>query len=275
MQFKRTLGNCLGQGTMEYILILVIVVALILSLTAQFYQPLQAFINTSMGGYVSCLLESGQLPALGNQEDVGDEACIPPKLEKVAYNPKEGSSEAGGGTDENAARAKARQNSRTSGGSTGGSGTGSSRGQSFGSSGTPRRAGSSEGGTAGPKVVEISIGSTPEGGFRRSSSGGSSQLQNASATKPVIVYGLTSEERQKVEKEKGSATRVIAGDGAGEAKPKKFLMKTSKQDGSTKDLQVEAWSIGDYLRIFLICAIVVVLLLLIGGQIARLSKESD
>ncbi len=52
-----------GQALVEYILLLVITLILVFSLSAQFIQPLAKFYKNYIGDYISCLLETGELPS--------------------------------------------------------------------------------------------------------------------------------------------------------------------------------------------------------------------
>lgn len=59
--------NNRGQAVIEYILLLVIVVSLVLGLRGVF-GAMNTFMSDMIGGYVSCLMEYGELPALGVEE---------------------------------------------------------------------------------------------------------------------------------------------------------------------------------------------------------------
>lgn len=59
-----SVDNHRGQAVIEYILLLVIVVSLILGMRGVF-SSMNSFMSDMIGGYVSCLMEYGELPAFG------------------------------------------------------------------------------------------------------------------------------------------------------------------------------------------------------------------
>ena len=76
----------------------------------------------------------------------------------------------------------------------------------------------------------------------------------------------------KIEEEKKGAARLIASDLPGKPS-KKVLLKPSTSADVIKDEKVEEWNLGDYFRFLLIAAIIILLIAVIGGQAAKLSKS--
>lgn len=66
-QSTSLIGNTRGQAVIEYILLLVIVVSLVLGMRGVF-SSMNNFMSDIVGGYVSCLMEYGELPSLGVEE---------------------------------------------------------------------------------------------------------------------------------------------------------------------------------------------------------------
>ena len=62
---KSVLKNQKGQGTTEYILILVVVVAIALGMIYQFNDAFRNWMDGYFGEYLACLIETGELPAIG------------------------------------------------------------------------------------------------------------------------------------------------------------------------------------------------------------------
>ena len=60
--------NSAGQAALEYILILVISVAVIMGLVARLNNSFKVYFDSYMGQYLTCLLETGELPTLGAQD---------------------------------------------------------------------------------------------------------------------------------------------------------------------------------------------------------------
>ena len=59
-----------GQGIVEYILVLIVTLALILGLLWQFSDAFRAWANNYFGEYLACLLETGELPSVGGMGGV-------------------------------------------------------------------------------------------------------------------------------------------------------------------------------------------------------------
>jgi len=59
------MSNERGQALAEYILMLTVSVALILGLMFEFNTAFQSWANNYFGDYLTCLLETGELPSIG------------------------------------------------------------------------------------------------------------------------------------------------------------------------------------------------------------------
>ncbi len=256
---------------MEYILLLVITVAIILSLTNQFFRPFGQFVNNYMGDYISCLLETGEFPSTGNSSNQS-ECDFKFKPATLA----EGRSPIGGSgsnpNDPQNESSKDKNGSKDNSAASGQAGYAGSAGQSASNlNGPPPRAQNSE--RAGStKVVEISIGTTEEGGFNKAGGGRAYDSQGNSRAKGVITYGMNSAAQKKEEEEKKVASRVVASDLPG-TKPKKMLLKPPSKADVIAEEKAENWNLGDYFRYVLIAAIIILLIAVIGGQAARLTKS--
>lgn len=64
-----------GQAATEYLLILVVSAGIILGVVYQFNTAFQSFAKNYFGEYLSCLLETGELPALGDNEGTFKDGC--------------------------------------------------------------------------------------------------------------------------------------------------------------------------------------------------------
>jgi hypothetical protein len=264
-----------GQATLEYVLLLIITVSLLLSLTAQFFRPMGDFINDYMGSYVSCLLESGELPSMGaSSQSASAESC---DYSHDRFNIAEGRRPNGQGSSgsdpSKASTDKSRTKSENSGSSSGGGGYAGSNSQSSRGSNGYSSHRNGEVGATDPKVVEISIANTEEAGFNKRGSGHAyDSISGSGAAQPTITYNLSEEEQKKQEAIKKQPTRVIASD-LPERSPKKMIITPPPVAKSATDLQMNDWGLGDYFRFILIAAIIIVIIALIGGQAARLSKS--
>lgn len=69
-----------GQATLEYIMLFTVVIFIAGGLMFQFNDAFKNFVNNYFGAYLSCLLESGELPSLGwepngSNDANGDDSC--------------------------------------------------------------------------------------------------------------------------------------------------------------------------------------------------------
>lgn len=265
-----------GQATVEYVLTLIVTITLLLMVTAQIFRPLQTFLKDYMGTYVECLLETGELPALGGETAgvLADEGCRAVFSDgKYAGGGAGGSGADGAGSE--AGRGRSGQAGSEEGGGSGGGGSSSASSSGAGRRGFlngPRVRGSADGAAnKNPKIVEISLGATQAAGFAKRSNSSAYGGRYGQGARPVITYGVTEEQRKKLSKEANTSNRTIAGEIMTPPKPKRINVKPPEK-AQMKDMEAPAWSFGDYIRYFLIAAIIIVLGLLIGGQALRLAK---
>jgi hypothetical protein len=171
--------NRRGQSTVEYVLMLVIVLSLILG-SRVFFTSINDFMSDYMGEYIVCLMEYGELPSLG----VADADLK--KHEGGAGGPKcdfrrpTGQAAFGGGF----------------GGGSGGSGGGGGSGNGGGSNGGSRNGGRS-GGRGGQGSVDGSSGNGSSGSSGGSDSagggrGGGSSRSRALASRSPYDNGMIS-----------------------------------------------------------------------------------
>lgn len=153
---SRPHANQSGQAVIEYILILAITVILIGTFLYRFSTAFKVYANDFFGGYVACLLETGELP--------GNAAC---GAEYKAFSIANGTTSPGtGGTGSGGG----------GGGGSGGGGTGSGGGtggtSGSGSSGSNGKNGSSGKGKNGSKSGSASDSGTGSSGSKSSNSSG-------------------------------------------------------------------------------------------------------
>lgn len=268
-----------GQALIEYVLMLIISVSLVLALMSQIFEPFQKFIQSYMGDYVSCLLETGELPSLGGDDTaLADQGCDT-KFVKATWKDGRPSSNTGGSssnTDSTSNHDTSPSDSDSSSGSSSNSnryaGSNSRNGGRYFS--TPSSRGSGIDGDAGAnkKVVEIALDGGGSGSFFSKSSSSSVARQQQKTTY-VPITGLTDAEKKKVEKKEANKQRLVAGEGF--APPPK---KTSVKKPEPKPLAEEkedSFTIGNFIRILFIAAIVIALLIFIGGQALQMSKGME
>ena len=269
----------------EYILVIVVTVVIILGLMDKMYRPLGLFIESFMGTYIGCLLETGELPHLGNtteDEDSGECKYALPW---------------GGGSDGEGPNAQARSNRGRSGSDsegqedkdTGGGGGANSirqasvrRGSSprrtvvgqasplrFGSMGSDAPAGA--GGGARTTVTPIEGGSRGGGYF--GSSGGVRIIRQRSRYIAITgdMEAQIARAKKADEKKRPTTTRV---EGGGFSRPKRAVFAPPEQTKrETAEIQGGGLDIAMIVKYVLIAGIIILLIVLIGGQLLQVSKN--
>jgi hypothetical protein len=278
---KKVLDSDSGQGFVEYLLVLVVTVALFIGLMAQFNKSVEVWLNNYFGEYLACLLETGELPSLGSIDGSGICAQFysPFRAEldrgdggsgvggsggtQYVY---EGSPSESGGTGANTASRGGIESNRSSG-SGGGRFTPMSvyRPNATGSSdrfsaGTAAESSTNTGSTAI---------STPSGLIASSSDGGTFLV-------PSNQVDLAFWTKKKPGEEKEitliAAARV---EGAGSSQgSKRFLASMNSKPPKDEDGGLDL-GFGDYFRYLLIAAIIIAIIVFFGGQILQMSKSMD
>lgn len=278
---KKTLFNQIGQGITEYILLLVVIVAMIFGGMYQLSTAFEEWANNYFGDYLACLLETGELPSIGGAP--GDSGICNELFEPfdLANGRRLRAGEGGGG---------------------GGGGDGED------SSEDPRRGGGSGGGlreaastSAGTYVPSSSSG----GSFGRSGGGSSSQAQNISrrgrerekytgSTESSLPAGagytqsgarsgrpqyiavrgeriVDVQEREDGSIQQSSTVRRTP-DSQESDKKIRIIKKEIKKETVVED---EPMTFGNFLRLLIIAAIIIALMVLLGGQALQISKGSE
>ncbi|MFK8136838.1 MAG: hypothetical protein AB8E15_00630 [Bdellovibrionales bacterium] len=305
---KKILGNQSGQGAVEYILLLFIVVTLLGGGLYQFHDAFRNFSQAYFGDYLRCLLETGELPALGYEQDGICNAEFQ-AFSLASGRPAIPGSGSGGGSGFSGG------NNSNRGSSSGGRGVGgrdsssNSSARSGSSSGeassrVPRGTGSGNGmetrslGRQSPSR-ESSVSSDSnrlrKGRFqrvaqnkekkdknkkpkRRGGTANANQIYEASYAnssrlqRRYVAANLDDEELAEAREINGS--NVSAGvDGAG-GRSQKVPIKKKRKAASLEEAK-PSLGFGDYLRYLVIAAILIAMLLFLGGQLQSISKSME
>lgn len=277
-QYTAGLRNDRGQAVIEYVLMLIITVSLILMLVTQIFKPMQAFVQSFMGDYMACLLETGELPALG--QDTGQSECKI-NFQNVAGSVNNSSSSSGSSSNNSSSSSStSKSSSNNSESSTSGSsGTyAGSNSRSPGNNSISRQRSPSKGidSSSGPngKVVEIALEGGGAGGFYRSNTGGT-YVEVGRRVASVPITGLTAEERKKLEKKGQGANKTTSIQGEGFSPPiKKTAVKKPDEKAQLVD-EDKPVTFGNFIRWLFIAALVIALLIFLGGQALQFSKSAE
>lgn len=264
-----------GQAIVEYVLVLVVVIAIASLFLAKLIRPLDQYLQGSLGSYVQCLLETGELPTLGSDETTAASECGSVMTavkgdfaSSVAGQAKLNNSDADseGKNKDKSGKAQAKADGSKSSGSGTYAGSASRRGGNR----ISRPGEGSEGHEVSPEQQE----------------GGKS---NSSTFRPPVQTQQSAESRSKVteipydrlpdrvkrqleEKQKVKNIGEVTGDGSAGSGPKRIPVSIPEK----KEKKVESdlgFELGNYMRYFVIAAIIVIILLVVGGQMYSLSKE--
>ena len=267
-----------GQATIEYVLMLVISVSLVIMLMTQIFKPMEKFLDAYMGLYVQCLLEYGELPSFGGDSVVTDDSECNARFENFTAGggrpPALGSRGSNAGTD-GTSESDASGSSGASGGSAAGGGYAgsSSRG---GSSSIRGRGGASTGGDVVEgqgKTVEITLEGGGSGGYFASRQ--SNDLVIVRKTRTISGEMIPESVRRKIDKSKtGGKTTIVGSDeGYGRGQTKVLPVKAPEKKVEIQEEGVD-FSVGGMFRILFITAIVLIIVIFVGGQILQMSKSS-
>lgn len=265
-KFKDLKLNNQGQALVEYILILVVTVGIVLTISIQVFKPLQFFLKDFMGTYVQCLLDTGELPALGGTNRIKDDDCTA-KWSKARQ--ASGLSPNASDSSEGGKGSKAGEEGASDGSNAGFYAGSKSRSSPFF---RPAQRSSSADSDAGKKSVVIAVNGSEADKFFRAPV--TSQIGGSSGNRKTTVSlsDISDDERKRIKKPEPKSPRIIAS-GENFSKPKQKYVVNPPKPKPIIEKEEQPFEIGYYLKILLIACIIIVLVLLIGGQALRLSKS--
>lgn len=271
---RRGLGlNQRGQGVTEYILLLVVILAIAAGGIYQLNTAFQAWAENYFGNYVACLLETGELPSLGgtpgdsgicNEEfqafswDKGRPYKLPPSSgATTAANTKPAGSTSDSGEGGSGRPVYQRSGGRFGGGQWGRGGSEAKMVKLNRSSASEE----SEGSTGSTEISSTGRAFTSRSTSRRVNQGRildnsfASEREQREASKRQKIGGNSKSAQENLRK-----TRVAF-------KPPKPKAQVLSEE--------QPFSFGNLFRLLLIAIIVIALVVVIGGQLYSASKNSD
>ncbi|MCS6838344.1 MAG: hypothetical protein NZ480_05805 [Bdellovibrionaceae bacterium] len=297
-----------GQGTTEYVLLLVVIIAIAFLVLNRLFTPVQRWTQFYIGEYIDCLLDQGELPKiLGDGDDVVDCRFEGQSLADGGGGSGGGGSgggqggsggssrENGSSEDQMDGKGKNSSSASVSGDSSAGAGIADrSRGNRLNPSGRRRQ-------IAGPPVADGLMGSSRRFAVGEGSSSHHGEESEGSLSKQkairggkdsfyvprrrrqsVRVRGLGGWMEQVVEQEerKEKATRKVANlkkeelQGLSFAKARRFQVEQTKS-GSQKvaDDNFTGFSFGHFIRYLIIILVILIVAWVIGSQVAQVKKN--
>lgn len=273
-----------GQAVVEYILILVVIVAIVLGGLYQVNTAFKVWAENYFGSYLSCLLETGELPALGGSVNTAGQICNqlyePYSFDKgrpliaSSGGGSSGSSSSGSSskTQQSSSSSDSNPNnkrgvSESSGGSSGSSQVNASSRFNAGRFGSNQI---SNGSTSKRIVTDSYTGSTDgsiPGSFLNSSGNGRIRMKLSDDN---MKY-WTDEEKKRQPIKSADGVRKTEDQMQERARKKAMPFRAPAAEKPKED---SAMTFGSFLRYLVIAAIIIALVLVIGGQLMQISKSS-
>ena len=268
-----------GQAVIEYVLILTVAVGVILGGLYQLNDAFKQWADSYFGDYLACLLETGEMPALGGGSQMGECGQLYQDFSLAKGRPLVGSGVGAGGTgagggDENQTGEFGSGGSGDSGVYAGGAGSaavvqtvpsadlgrGSSRFR------VPRAAGAGSGSEEGGEKTNT--------GTAAITDLGSSQAGKAIRIPVREVGSLRGGRRVAEEKEEKEKTKVASATMAAEQRKGPERIKVDRRIAQNdQSVEIEEFTFGKFLRYLVIAAIIIAIVLFIGGQALQVSKS--
>lgn len=282
--------NQAGQGTAEYVLLLVIIVALCFGIIYQFNGSFARYMQSYYGEYLACLLETGELPA-GLSSGLGQcrselEAFDLASGQSRAYGQRGGAgglSPAGGATRGAPAKegrsespnAAAREGGRTQPGS-----------ESFPVASSSRSSGSPSSPSflsrLGRNRAQRSISSSSEGSSDDLGSLGRSNLQSSGSPFARSASRFMPDDKifafridNPSDALRPSKVEKVASVPSESLRQKKIRIKIVNLTTASISETDDTWSFSGIFRFIIIAAIVIALFVVVGGQVFQVSKQMD
>lgn len=262
--------NSRGQGTVEYLLVLIVIVMMILGGVWQFNDAFRKWANAYFGDYIACLLETGEIPALGG--DPGSAAICNALYKPFSLaegRPRIPDAGAGSGSENSSSNSRGhREGAGGEGGGSGGTGQGSvgrwtpiSKGSSSRGSGAGGKGSGSE--------------DNPNTGSTAISSNGAGFRNNRI---PIGNRMTLMDNNTLLDKESGKPkrTRVTTSSQNGpEARTNVRIPIVRKPAKAVEQIEDSPFTFSNFLRLLLIAAIIIALVVFLGGQLLQMSKASE
>ncbi len=274
--YSRLYQNESGQAVIEYVLVMMVSVAIVLGALYQLNDAFRIWADSYFGDYLACLLETGELPALDGGGGTCGASYSDFKLDKgrQLVNGGDGSSSSSGENGGNGGSG----NSAASGAAARAAANGQSNIISMGNSRSSFRgstrfsARSSAGGDEDSK----------KGGDSDTGSFGATNLSGYQQGRVIRIPLRQSEQiargrRGSDDDDKKDKTKIkVAATVQGAAQQRRAeLMRIERKIASGKAPEIEEFTFGNFLRYIIIAAIIIAILFFIGGQAMQVSKSLD
>lgn len=280
-----------GQGVIEYILVLIVIVSIAIGVLYQFNGSFSRWATSYFGSYFACLLETGELPGIGGAG--GDTGICSQLYEKFTFTAGVppggggggGGSGGGGGGGGGGSGGGTKKPAPTPGSEGSGSSTGQASYSRAGGRGKANANSSFDQSERGAQASVKSKGNRAKAGSKNLYTGsteislpGSVSGQGDRSKKIKIstldrAFGLAAGKEKDAE-EKISAKTKSDKLGGGTNREEKIRVNR-KVAAKEQTIDENEMSFGNFIRILIIAAIIIALVVLLGGQGLQISKSWD
>jgi len=279
---KYQIINFHGQALVEYVLVLIVTVSIILSLIAQIFTPFGNFLDKYMGSYVSCLLDFGELPTLGSPiSTIANEDGCDARFETFSVSsgrpPKAPPPSSRVGQDSNGnsqPRSSSTQDGLGNEGNVrnrGGAGSSSTSPSTNTLLNSPNGPNSADHSFRNEKIVDIELPNSERWKSRQNTFNNEGRTYDKARTLDGRM------EKEILERERSSIKSgpKIVSASQYEQKSKVIPLRKPAEKGDAKENEEKPFTIGDFLRVFLIAGVIIALVVFVGGQLLQISKSSE
>lgn len=261
-----------GQGLTEYLLLLVVTVALVLALANAYFRPMNRFLQNYVGEYIECLIDYGELPALGYSESEVEQECNRAfEAFSLARGRPRAPSENSSSRRDLAGRGSGAQ--RADGASRSGS-----RVTNLNSSGGSARTAGVDSASIQGKQREVPVESLDETSYlrarRTSSSSGAGGAGGVRTIQAEGFAGVLAAEREKARRREQRLRTVASSGDSPTPAAKKFVVTPPKPKEAPASQGFEL-GLGGIFRLALILAIIIAIIFFIAGQALQITKSME
>jgi len=286
MWFARANKRQSGQALIEYMMVLLFTLIICMGAFYQFNDAFKQYVSSYFGAYLSCLLETGELPALGYEGPAQTDTCNGEFQPFSLANGRPLRADPGSGTPVAEGGGVPAQRGRSGSGpvkesggvapSSGGVASGPMAERSYaGNSNIPAGGGPSlmAGGNGG--ITKVPLSNVDKAGGKRSGAQDNSLSSNdlfddgKSGRRPVVPMA----ENEQYDGKAKAKTSIPAGDQNIDSLQKRLISaETAKKAMEVKE---EEMSFSDFIKYLLIAVLVIAMVIFFGGQALQISKSGE
>ena len=268
MRVEISIRNESGQAIVEYILVLVVSVAIILGGMYQLNSAFKTWANNYFGTYLACLLETGELPTIsgtGGDSGLCNQFFKPFSLADGRPLLAQGANKEPAEPKQNST--STREGRRGGGGSGGGGGTSNSE---FSRSKLPGNPENGNKGAGGKRSEATNTGDTRTQNYGSYGSNGSSSRKTRLLLDTNFAF-----QNERETPTRRQITSVPQRNYTGSAGMKTAVHFHNKSTVDTGDAPESGFTIASFLRYLIIAAIILALVIFLGGQGLQIGKSMD